>query len=314
MKKEDEVVLSQKCAETGPNNQSSPEAQSLLERCSLLESALTAAIEIADQARDEWDMAPQGMKAGKLLMALAGHLPGYRADVDAIHRIHKQALTTPSATPAEPPEPWSSIPPGKRFGRRLTEDAVPKLAAGTLLRMHSEDPWFEEPDAVGEHEIFVFTGNVSNAFPKVGPHLEIATLDGSVIPGGGYVFHLFQFVADPAPTTEDLGPSIERVILRRLHENRIDGYTLEMSAEIAALAASARIATPAEAHQLLLRCEKCGRSMAYDRSIDPDIPAWVATLSQSHCDAPECDTSDRLIETWLDAQGVARDPAEGVGR
>ena len=60
---------------------------------------------------------------------------------------------------------------------------------------------------------------------------------------------------------------------------------------------------------LTLRCENCGRSMAYERSIDPSIPAWVAILSQSHCDAGGCDTGDRLIETWLDADGVARDPA-----
>ncbi len=57
-----------------------------------------------------------------------------------------------------------------------------------------------------------------------------------------------------------------------------------------------------------LACESCGRSMEYDRGIDPSIPAWVETLSQSHCDAPGCDTGDRLIETWLDADGVARDP------
>lgn len=60
---------------------------------------------------------------------------------------------------------------------------------------------------------------------------------------------------------------------------------------------------------LRLVCERCGRSMDYDRAIDPDLPAWVATLSQSHCDAEDCDTGDRLIETWLDADGVARDPA-----
>jgi hypothetical protein len=60
---------------------------------------------------------------------------------------------------------------------------------------------------------------------------------------------------------------------------------------------------------LLLVCERCGRSMEYGRDIDSDIPAWVATLSQSHCDADDCDTGDRVIETWLDRSGVARDPA-----
>lgn len=62
-----------------------------------------------------------------------------------------------------------------------------------------------------------------------------------------------------------------------------------------------------------LRCERCGRESEYDRSIDPDIPSWVVTLSQSHCDAEGCDAGDRLVETWLDANGVARDPEETVG-
>lgn len=59
---------------------------------------------------------------------------------------------------------------------------------------------------------------------------------------------------------------------------------------------------------LILRCESCGRWTAYERSIDPTIPAWVSELVQSHCDAEGCDTGDRLIETWLDTDGVARDP------
>lgn len=58
-----------------------------------------------------------------------------------------------------------------------------------------------------------------------------------------------------------------------------------------------------------LVCEKCGRRAPYLRSNDPTLPVWVGTLSQSHCDLPGCDTGDRLIETWLDASGFARDPA-----
>lgn len=57
-----------------------------------------------------------------------------------------------------------------------------------------------------------------------------------------------------------------------------------------------------------LVCERCGRSMKYRRILDPHLPDWVATLSQSHCDADACDTGDRHIETWLDAKGLARDP------
>lgn len=57
-----------------------------------------------------------------------------------------------------------------------------------------------------------------------------------------------------------------------------------------------------------LVCERCGRSMKYRRILDPSLPDWVTTLSQSHCDAAACDTGDRHIERWLDAGGVERDP------
>lgn len=50
-----------------------------------LHVALDTAIKVADEAREEWDKAPGGMKAGKLLIALSGNLPGYREDIDAIH-------------------------------------------------------------------------------------------------------------------------------------------------------------------------------------------------------------------------------------
>lgn len=47
--------------------------------------ALKSAIAIADEAQDEWDKAPAGMRAGKILTALAGYCRGYRADIDLIH-------------------------------------------------------------------------------------------------------------------------------------------------------------------------------------------------------------------------------------
>jgi hypothetical protein len=46
---------------------------------------LNSAVKIAAEAQDEWDKAPSGMRAGKILIALAGGCPGYRADIDAIH-------------------------------------------------------------------------------------------------------------------------------------------------------------------------------------------------------------------------------------
>jgi len=61
---------------------------------------------------------------------------------------------------------------------------------------------------------------------------------------------------------------------------------------------------------MTLACEKCGRRAPYFLSTDPSIPEWVETLSQSHCDALGCDTGDRLIETWLDRSGCARDPCQ----
>lgn len=46
---------------------------------------ITAMMEVASQARDEWDAAPAGMKAGKLLIALIDPSLNYRLDISAIH-------------------------------------------------------------------------------------------------------------------------------------------------------------------------------------------------------------------------------------
>jgi hypothetical protein len=54
-------------------------------------AALKAAISMADEVRDEWDKAPADMKAGKLLIALSGHLQGYRSDIDRIHAALRRA-------------------------------------------------------------------------------------------------------------------------------------------------------------------------------------------------------------------------------
>jgi hypothetical protein len=48
-------------------------------------AALRDAIRVADEAREEWDKAPSGMKAGKLLIALSDPSLKYRADITAIH-------------------------------------------------------------------------------------------------------------------------------------------------------------------------------------------------------------------------------------
>jgi hypothetical protein len=58
-----------------------------------LRTLLISAVKIANEAAEEWDKAPSGMRAGKILLALAGHRKGYRPDTDAIHA----ALTPPLA-------------------------------------------------------------------------------------------------------------------------------------------------------------------------------------------------------------------------
>ena len=50
-----------------------------------LREALRKAIAIANLARREWDAAPEGARAGKLLIALSGLFRGYRDDIDEIH-------------------------------------------------------------------------------------------------------------------------------------------------------------------------------------------------------------------------------------
>lgn len=54
-----------------------------------MQQALERAIKIADEAAEEWDKAPNGMRPSKILLALAGHRPGYRADIDEIHAALK---------------------------------------------------------------------------------------------------------------------------------------------------------------------------------------------------------------------------------
>jgi hypothetical protein len=60
-------------------------------------SALLLARSVAEEARVEWDEAPAGMKAGKLLIALSGALPGYRADIDEIHNAIASAMSAGTA-------------------------------------------------------------------------------------------------------------------------------------------------------------------------------------------------------------------------
>lgn len=72
-----------------------------IERLRVLNSELLSALlafrSITKEARMAWDIAPDGMRAGKLLIALSGKLPGYRADIDAIHVALAKARATGAA-------------------------------------------------------------------------------------------------------------------------------------------------------------------------------------------------------------------------
>jgi hypothetical protein len=52
---------------------------------------------------------------------------------------------------------------------------------------------------------------------------------------------------------------------------------------------------------IVLCCKGCGRSMNYERTIDPSIPANVVKITQGGCDV--CWNGDFDDETWFDAQG-----------
>ncbi len=64
-----------------------------------LAAALTSAVAVANEAVTEWDRAPSGARPGKILMALAGHLPGYRKETDLIHAALYQATARNVAAP-----------------------------------------------------------------------------------------------------------------------------------------------------------------------------------------------------------------------
>jgi hypothetical protein len=61
-----------------------------------------------------------------------------------------------------------------------------------------------------------------------------------------------------------------------------------------------------------LCCMTCGRSIDYDRSIDPSIPAEVVKITQPSCD--ECWTGGFEDETWYDAEGRVIAPLVDMGK
>lgn len=78
-------------------------------------AALRSAVTVANEAAEEWDKAPAGMRAGKILLALAGHRHRYRPDTDAIHLlIEKAAASLEIEPPSPPPENGSMARPRQR--------------------------------------------------------------------------------------------------------------------------------------------------------------------------------------------------------
>jgi hypothetical protein len=99
---------------------------------------------------------------------------------------------------------WHHIPPAKRFGVRLTSDAVQHLAPGTLLRFYIEGPWAEDKRVAHDplqgprvDTIVKFTGDVNNDFPKLGPHLRVCTIHDEPYTGDCFLYSTFVFVSDP---------------------------------------------------------------------------------------------------------------------
>ena len=67
------------------------------------------------------------------------------------------------------------------------------------------------------------------------------------------------------------------------------------------MSAAAILPESTKSDAITLRCHKCKREVAYERGIDPSIPAEVATIVASRCD--RCDDGDFGTEWWLDANG-----------
>ena len=91
----------------------------------------------------------------------------------------------------------------------LTAEDVKLLVRGDWLQIWSDDPWFggkDPPDQMPINKLAVrFTGNVSNSFPMVGPHLEVMDASSVVYPGKGWVHSLFRFLARPADPNDPEG-------------------------------------------------------------------------------------------------------------
>lgn len=60
-----------------------------------LRAALDSFVKIADEAATQWDN-DNDARVGKMLLAMSGHAPRYRADIDAIHALRRRAADVPA--------------------------------------------------------------------------------------------------------------------------------------------------------------------------------------------------------------------------
>lgn len=75
--------------------------------CLELKNALASAVGIANEAREHHDR-DQDMRTMKILLALSGHIPGWRADTDRIHAVLRKAVER-SAVKTKPDETGSPL-------------------------------------------------------------------------------------------------------------------------------------------------------------------------------------------------------------
>lgn len=59
-------------------------------------TAVESLVKIAEEAFTEWD-SDNDPRVGKILLALSGEVPGYRADIDAMHALRRRFVVAPQA-------------------------------------------------------------------------------------------------------------------------------------------------------------------------------------------------------------------------
>lgn len=77
------------------------EARRLAAEMAGVRAALETAVRVADEALQEWDKAPEGMRPGKLLLALCTRRLHYRDDITAMHAARSALQPAPEGKRAK---------------------------------------------------------------------------------------------------------------------------------------------------------------------------------------------------------------------